>query len=163
MIHSKSGIEKYTEECCQALKSSGARITSARKAVIKCLAHAEHPVSPRQILQKITKDKDLPSVDQVSVYRVLERLVELGLVHQVFPTGSYVACFHSRCSMMFHVLTNCRSCGQTKEEHIPRETLAPVLGYLESALQFSPDAHLVQISGSCRECLNKQTRSGSTC
>jgi len=88
---------EFEELCVNALRSSGGRVTDARRAVIHCLATATSAVSAKHVISKIEKSSKLPDIDQVSVYRILDTLVELGLVHRVFPSGDFIPCRHSHC------------------------------------------------------------------
>ena len=142
----------YIENCETALKDSGARITKPRRAVIRCLSSADGALTPREILEVILKDKESEDIDQVSVYRILETLSSLGLVHQVFPSGGYIACFHIRCDKKHHVLIRCSSCETTSELDVPEETLSPMFWFLEKEVGFSPTGHVFQVNGYCKDC-----------
>lgn len=144
--------EKYLADSVQALKDSGARITKPRQAVLQCLASAKDPVSPRQILDIIQKDEATPDIDQVSVYRILEALSELGLVHQVFPSGGYMACFHQHCSAAFHVLTRCSACEKTEELDVPDDAVKRLVEHLRNEFGFTAQGHAFQVNGRCERC-----------
>ncbi len=142
----------YLEDCKRALKARGARVTKPRVSVIRCLSSASRPLSARDIYVQTTEQEDLVSVDQVTVYRILEMLSELGLVHQVSPTGAYMACFHHQCFHAQHVLTRCIECEMIIEIDIPQETVAPLLWYLKTELGFEADEHVFQMNGVCAKC-----------
>ena len=127
-------------------------MTKPRVAVIRCVATSEVPLNAREIFEHVSADPDSSSVDQVSVYRILEALSELGLIHQVFPSGGYVPCLHSNCGSKLHVLIRCSSCNRINELDVPQETLAPFLYYLRNDQQFHPDEHVFQMNGTCAAC-----------
>ncbi len=151
--HKCDSVPHYEELCIQKLKASGARITQPRLAVIRCLAHSKDPLTPREILEEMAKDKDLAKIDQVSVYRIIEALQALGLVHQIFPSGGFVACSHLECSLDLHLLTRCVACGTTAELDVPDAVLAPMRWYLTEELGFAIKEHFIQIDGTCAKCL----------
>lgn len=145
--------EDFTEACLQALRDQGCRITKPRRAIITCLAASDAaPLTARELFQAIAEDKSTSTVDQVSVYRTLEVLESLGLIHQVFPSGGYLACFHRECSPLLHLLIRCSACEEIRELDMPRDTLAPMLRYLERSEAFYPDDHHLQLNGLCQQC-----------
>lgn len=148
-IHGAAG---YVVKCQATMKRAGAKITKSRLAVIQCLGAATDALTPRQILGVIADDASTPDIDQVSVYRVLELLVRLGLVHQIHPSGGYVPCSHIDCAEEMHILTHCTQCDQTRESGIPAEMFAPVQWYLSNRLKFAPKEHHLQIDGLCADC-----------
>ena len=145
--------QSFQELCLKTLKDSGARLTRARMALIECLADADEPLAPKEILQK-TQDrlKGQESVDGVTVYRILDRFCELGLVHQVSPSGGYLACTHLACTEHPHIMTFCIKCQQATEIHVPDEVMAPLLWFLRSQNKFEPKKHLFQLDGICESC-----------
>ena len=63
------------------MRAHGLRVSAARRLVVEALLVAEGPMSAEQIAQGI--GGQVPSSDQASVYRNLERLEEIGLVRHV--------------------------------------------------------------------------------
>ena len=150
--------ETFTDTCTKVLKGVGARITQPRLAVIRCLEQAKKPLQPKDIIDNIESDDSLPKVDRVSVYRVIETLLEHHLVHQVAPTGGYVACTHSECSKQMHILTSCSGCGKIDEMHVPSEVMAPLRWFLQGERGFEPEENFLQVQGTCKACGNKIVR-----
>lgn len=147
--------DQYIHSCTEVLKTHGARITQPRLAVLQCLADSTQPLSPKDILENIQTRKDLGNVDQVSVYRILDKLLKLNLIHQISPQGQFVACGHIECQAPLHILTHCQSCTETQELHVPDGVLAPMLWYLKEEYHFSPHNHYFQIDGTCKSCQQK--------
>lgn len=144
--------EKFVETCVAALRSSGGRVTKPRLAVVQAVSAAQTPLTAREVYESVAEDSELGTIDLVTVYRVLETFEELGLVHQVFPSGGYLPCFHSGCGSAMHILIRCSSCEDIEELDVPQETIAPMLWYLRGSHGFSPDEHLFQINGTCSSC-----------
>ncbi len=143
----------FQELCLKTLKESGARLTRARMALIESLESAREPLAPKEILQK-TQDrlKGQETVDSVTIYRILDRFCELGLVHQVAPSGGYLACTHLACTEQPHIMTYCTQCRQADEIHVPDEVMAPLLWFLRSQNKFEAKKHLFQLDGTCASC-----------
>ena len=50
----------------------------------------------------------------LQVYRALDKLVELGIIHKIESQNSFIACSNSNCSSNT-AFTICRRCGNVKE------------------------------------------------
>ncbi|MES2746260.1 MAG: Fur family transcriptional regulator [Bdellovibrionota bacterium] len=145
----------FQEMCVKTLKESGARLTKPRMALIDCLANAKSALSPKEIFQRtessLAKEKS-ESIDTVTVYRILDRFAELGLVHRVAPNGDYIACTHLSCATSPHIMTRCTQCQAAAEMHIPEDIIAPLLWFMRTQKRFEPKEHLFQLDGICEKC-----------
>lgn len=139
----------FTKACLDALRDGGGRVTGARLAIIECIANTKLPLTAKELYENL---QDKTKVDQVSVYRTLETLLELDLIHQVFPSGGYIPCFHLSCEQSYHILTRCSQCNSIEEMHIPVDKVEPLINFLKSKKKFYPDTHLIQINGVCSDC-----------
>ena len=145
--------DSFKDICVKTLKESGARLTRPRLALIDCLANSKTPLSPKEILKNTALQLDkTESIDAVTVYRILDRFAELGLVHKVAPEGDYIACTHLACAATPHIMTRCIDCQTAREIHVPEEVMAPMLWYLKHHNQFEPKKHLFQMDGVCASC-----------
>lgn len=149
-------VVSYRDLCIEALRRSGCRITNARIAVIECIAKSNKPLSAPDIFDKLKKSHrasaNEPLLDKVSVYRVLDALLDLNLVHRVAPTGEYLACNHLQCLNVHHVILRCTECNKVEEIDIPKEVVAPLLSHMQHNLQFIPNSHLLHMDGQCLSC-----------
>ena len=69
-----------TLDAAQArLRQLGARVTQPRVAILACLIDAEDPLTHQAVIDRLPADGD---VDRVTVYRVLDWLVEQGLAQK---------------------------------------------------------------------------------
>lgn len=138
----------YKNLCLKALKKAKCRITKQRIAVIEVLAKNNDPVSVPELYEKIKNE----NLDKVSVYRVINTLSELNLVHQVAPNGKYIACTHLSCTSDYHVISRCLVCSKTMESDIPKSKVKSLLKHMEEIQDFSPNAHVLHIDGTCSSC-----------
>ena len=145
--------DSFQEMCVKTLKESGARLTKPRLALIDCLANAKSALSPKEIFQRteLLLEK-AESIDTVTVYRILDRFCELGLVHRVAPHGDYIACSHLACESAPHIMTRCIQCQAAAEMHIPEDIIAPLLWFMRTQKKFEPKEHLFQLDGLCELC-----------
>jgi Fe2+ or Zn2+ uptake regulation protein len=136
----------------KVLKRAGARLTKPRLAVIECLEQNSAPLTTKEIIEAIQQDHQQVDIDPVTAYRILDRFCELGLVHQIAPSGRYLACTHLRCQEHYHVLLRCVTCHQVEERHVPQEVISPFFWYLSKNLQFQVQEHVFQLDGYCAGC-----------
>jgi Fur family ferric uptake transcriptional regulator len=99
-----------------AIRRTPDRLTQPRVAVLACLMSLEHAASHYDVAQALAKHHP---IDRVTVYRVLEWLVEVGIAHRIAgddrvwrfmindPSASVVAHHHQ------HAHFTCMACGQT--------------------------------------------------
>lgn len=104
------------EDVLERLRSSGARLTTPRRAVIRALVEGE----PHQTADDLADLVALrhPEVHKSTVYRTLDALAELGLVEHVH-LGHGRAVYHLHGDDDLHLL--CSSCGLVT--HIPSSSL----------------------------------------
>ena len=142
----------FKDYCIYTIQQSGARLTNARIAVISCIESAHRSLTAREIFEKTKKYKDGRHLDQATVYRILELLQSLKLVHRIAPDGQYRPCTHHGCGNELHLLISCNSCGSTEEEHVPKSALDSLQSIIKNKLKFTPTDHCIQISGMCSAC-----------
>jgi Fur family peroxide stress response transcriptional regulator len=75
------GLEKLKERC----RDAGMNVTPQRIAVYRALLGAtDHPTP--EILYEIVR-REIPSISQATIYKALEALQRLGVVHEILRTG----------------------------------------------------------------------------
>lgn len=142
----------YTSSCRDALRAAGLRVTKKKLAVIDCLSKAAQPLSAPEVFTLLGKAQSKKTIDKVSVYRILETLYELKLVHRVSPSGKYIACFHQQCTGVHHVLARCSRCKAVHEYDVSRDMVSPLAAYLKRKFGFCPDQHVLSMDGLCAQC-----------
>lgn len=125
----------------------GARLTRLRRNVLQSVLSAERPLTAYEILD-LLRPKD-PSATPAGVYRSLDFLTELGLVHRIDSTKSFVACAmpdHTHPSQMLV----CRRCGtvvETEDWQVAQATES-----LGRRLGFALDRNTIEFVGLCPSC-----------
>ena len=149
--HIHCNKKSFQEIVYETFKSWTFKITKPRLAVIHCLENAKKPLSPKNIFEQI-KQENKSKIDQVSVYRVLESLTQLGLVHQIYPSGDYVSCQTSCEKKPSHILLSCIKCKNTSEMQLEWNFIESIFGKIKLSAKFNPVGHMMQINGVCMEC-----------
>src|SRR4051812_5353500 len=128
------------------LRVRGLRVSSARRLVIEALFAADGPVTAEAIATGL--QGRFPSSDLASVYRNLDTLEEIGLVHHfhvAHGAGLYTLAAADR-----HGYAACERCGA----HLPldRDTVARVAAVLREACGYEPQLVHFPVVGHCPEC-----------
>jgi Fur family ferric uptake transcriptional regulator len=127
-----------------AVRRCGLRLSSARRLVLEALFAAEHPVTADELAGGL--GGRVPPSDLASVYRNLETLEQLGLVHHVH--AGHGPGLYALARGREYVL--CERCGDLRA--LPSTALAPVREALREALGYEARfTHfpLVALCGSC--------------
>jgi Fe2+ or Zn2+ uptake regulation protein len=132
----KEASKKFAEH----LKSAGCRITKARLAVFECLYKQNQPQAINEIVDKV-------SIDQASVYRIIQLFKELSIVEEILSIDKKSLFSLSHGHHHHHIV--CEKCGLV--EHLPCESV--VLPKQVPASFVSVDSHELVFYGSCKSCL----------
>jgi Fe2+ or Zn2+ uptake regulation protein len=130
------------------LRNRGYRVTEPRKQVLKVLDEEQRPVSPYEI-QEILQQKG-EHLNHVTIYRVLELLCSLNLVHKVLLVGGFVKCKLGE-GEGCHRFVVCRQCG-TLREYADKE-LCEEENAIAQEFGFRAEQHFSEFSGICSECV----------
>jgi Fur family ferric uptake transcriptional regulator len=164
LLHKQSGyvsipIMKHSSDSPfsaieSAIRATGSRVTSSRVRVLSLVQLAKRPLSHSDIEEELSKDA-LPGMDRVTLYRILDWLVDVGLAHKA--TGSRgVFCFSAakpNIEHAQHMHFRCTDCGGVFCLDLPVPP-PPVLpkGFRFSKLEFD-------ISGECSVCAHSHPKS----
>ncbi len=146
ILVSQTGFEA---QAIQRLHQHGHRVTGPRVRVIRTLSQSPRPLSAYGIHQEIIASGG--KIDVVSVYRILQTLSELGLIHHIGIADGYVACSlddtHSEdCE---HLV--CKICGDVTELPLPTEISDAVSNQI-SAEGFLIQQTKLEILAICPNC-----------
>lgn len=93
------------------LKAARLYRTKGREAILKVLFKADKPLSQDQIARCLGKKH----FDKVTIYRTLESLLKVGLLHKVFvdKRASHYELAHNCTESQCHPHFTCTNCGNT--------------------------------------------------
>lgn len=127
---------------------SPAGLTKNQTLVFGALSHAEGPMSAYAILDQL---RDHGFRAPLQVYRALDKLIALGLIHRLESLNSFVACQHPECedreSMVFAI---CEICGKVSE--LADDSLEHQINTLADKDGFSMTSCTIELRGRCRAC-----------
>jgi len=130
------------------LRAQGHRITTARRAVIQALLHAEHGLSTGEIATAIEATQ--PDTHLSTVYRTLEALEEAGIVVHVHGASGGVT---YQLADRPHQSAECDTCGLVIE--LPLDILDGVARKLRASHDFALDTGHFPLIGRCATCRAK--------
>lgn len=132
----------------QLCTNAGERLTQARiNAYAELLAQAR-PLSAYELLA-LMEQREGRKLAPLTVYRQLDFLVRVGLIHKLSSAQAYVACQHLDHPHESLYLV-CSSCG--KADELESDSLAELLSKAAKSRGFKPDKPIVEVPGLCQSC-----------
>jgi len=141
--------QRWSDHVRDELRRSGARTGGARDEVVAYLERQDCCLSAQELFDGIRREGK-KKVGIASVYRVLEQLSELGLVHRV-DLGGGVARFEAALpGGEHHHHLVCDVCGRVELFDDP--SLEQALVTVAGAHGYALSQHDVVLHGSCSDC-----------
>lgn len=135
-----------------ALGCSGYRLTRPRRAILRVIAGSSRPLTPVGIFDQARALN--PSIGLVTVYRTIDRLVDLNLVERVHLSNSCQTIF--RGTQEHRHLLVCSNCGNSA--YFDGLDIEEKFSEIGQTLGYQVTHHWLQLEGLCRNC---QERSSS--
>lgn len=133
------------EQVLALLRSTGGRVTSARRAILRALLdHHGHPTAEQLTVEVQSRQ---PDVHESTVYRFLDELERLGVIDHVH-LGHGPAVYHFADDPHHHLV--CEGCGLVVE--IPVKTVEELQGLVRRDLQFEMALRHFALPGRCTAC-----------
>jgi Fur family zinc uptake transcriptional regulator len=141
-------LEKASQQCQQR----GERLTPKRSRILELLLAADGPKSAYDLIS----DHDRvygESPAAMSVYRMLNFLVETGLAHRLATTNQFMACAHIACDHAHRIplLLICDQCHDVEEVGLGSDLMAQ-LQQTADASGFRIGSTPLEIHGTCQRC-----------
>ncbi|HVZ79839.1 MAG TPA: transcriptional repressor [bacterium] len=138
-------LQRFEELC----REQGLPLTSQRQVILETLAgRVDHPTAD-QVFEAV--EGRLPGLSRTTVYRVLETLVRLGIVHKASHLGS--AARYDPNTERHHHLTclQCHKVVDLEEDRVRELRLPPASGKGFEVVDYS-----VHFKGYCPDCAGKR-------
>jgi len=133
------------ETLCRA---RGVQFTALRREVLEAVAASERPPGAYDLAERLSRPGR--RVAPVSVYRALDFLMELGLVHRIASRNAFVPCAHEHGAGENVVFLICRTCGGVDETTSPEVETS--LGQTLARAGFTPAHSILEVEGDCGTC-----------
>ncbi len=135
---------QQAEQMCEQL---GERFTEPRRIVYSLLLQANSALTAYQLLEQLQKLK--PGAKPPTVYRALEFLLKLKLIHRIDSSNAYLACNAENHGHQAQFLI-CNQCGQIKEVELKQ--LEPEILKVCAEQKFKPEQQIIEVRGLCFQC-----------
>lgn len=137
--------DESVHEILERLHEAGGRRTASRQAIVEALVASGSHVTADELASAV--QKRFPSVNLSTVYRTLDALEEVGVVHHVH-LGHGRAIYHLADEDHQHLV--CERCERVEE--LPQKRLRPFVRLLDREFGFEVDQRHFAIVGLCRRC-----------
>jgi Fur family zinc uptake transcriptional regulator len=136
---------RLAEKLCE---SAGERLTPARLNAYTELVAQGRPVSAYELLA-LLEQREGRKLAPLTVYRQLDFLTRVGLVHKLASAQAFVACDHPDHPHEGLYLV-CSSCGNADE--LESAALSQLLGKAAASRGFKSSRRIVEVEGTCEDC-----------
>lgn len=133
----------WAETALRRLEKAGYRTGASRRRIVELLSEERCAITALEI------DRRLDSVGRATVYRTLDQLEQLHLVHRV-EIGGDAAGYERIDPDQHHHHLVCEQCGRLAPFADP--TLERAIEAISSATDFEVAAHDVVLRGTCATC-----------
>lgn len=137
------GVENKISEA-----PNDAKLTRNQGLVFSALSNADGPLTAYAILDELRAEGFKAPLQ---VYRALEKLIEIGLVHRLESLNAFVACRHPSCA--HHetaAFAICEACGHVSE-FSPDEAMQRLRDWASSQ-DFTLARATIELRGTCGNC-----------
>lgn len=141
--HQKNVADRWVSQ----LRANGYRLTDSRRALVEILVQSKKILNAEQLCDLASQRH--PDLGRATVYRTLEKLIELGLVqrvHDQYGCHSYLALLDDDPQ----ALLICSDCHRVAAA--PSDMFEQVTHSLEEATGYSIQKQVLQFSGMCADC-----------
>ena len=141
------------QELAGLLRAAGLKVTAIRRALLALVTTPRRAMTAEEIVAGLREMQ--VSVDRVTVYRNMERLMAAGILVPALRPGKALRvglCLRPRTSHHHHVV--CDTCGRIEEAEgcVVNSHWPSVREAIRRATGFEPTGHRLQYSGICPEC-----------
>jgi len=151
---SLSQINQHLKQAKQTCLLEGKKLTPVREKVLALLLQANQPMSAYELLEEYKKASQSGS-QPMTIYRALDFLEQVQLIHKLASTRQYVACNHLAHPTCEHAnLTQffmCHRCGNITESPLPH-AVWQLIKQTATAEHFVIDQPNLEIHGLCQNC-----------
>ncbi len=139
-----AALMRANDLCAQ----QNARMTPTRESVLRLLWQSHQPLGAYQLQDQLSRLLDKP-VAPPTVYRAIDFLLQLGLIHRISSLNAYIGCPfpNSEHSNLFMI---CTQCGCAAE--VAHNTINDLLQSASDKANFTLQSQSLELFGLCPQC-----------
>jgi Fur family zinc uptake transcriptional regulator len=131
-----------------AFEAKGLRLTPLRQRVLEEIAGSHHAIGAYEILDRLAR-KGGARLAPISIYRTLDILLDVGVVHRLESRNAFFAC-HVPHAEDRRIVLACDTCGTVAE--VPGEPVFEGIAGAARTAGFVPSRSVVEVAGACSRC-----------
>ncbi|CAN5351784.1 Fur family transcriptional regulator [soil metagenome] len=137
---------KQAEEICLQRNQ---RFTQVRRQVLEIIWQAHKPIGAYAVLEKLGASQGKHGVAPPTVYRALDFLLELGLVHRINSLNAYTGCLDPKIGHQgqFLICRHCSAVLELREPGIPK-----LIVQTATEQNFTVEQMVCEVLGVCPQC-----------
>ncbi len=136
------------ERAQHAFQAKGMKLTELRRRVLEEVAASHQALGAYELLDRMAAKGS--RLAPISVYRAIDALHDVGLVHRLESRNAFFACHAAHAPDSNQLVLACERCGRVAE--IDGEQVFGAIGAALSAAAFEPTQIVTEISGVCQAC-----------
>ena len=141
-------INDAIERAQRVCDENGSRFTALRKRVLELVWARHEPVKAYDLLTELQKEDQ--SAKPATIYRTLDFLLDLGLVHKIHRHNTYVGCVDPAIERPSFFLV-CNNCNRVTEKH--DEEYYKLIKNISKRHHFKLSDTSFEIEGICSQCV----------
>ncbi|MFM2423059.1 MAG: hypothetical protein RL291_1589 [Pseudomonadota bacterium] len=149
-------LQASIERAEKAFETRGLRLTDLRRLVLEEIANSHKAIGAYDLLERLQR-KTGKRMAPISVYRALDALLELELVHRIESRNAFVACHTAHKSpdgsAPRHLFLVCESCDLVTE--IDGTAVVNSANATARNVGFQPARTVIETTGRCAECATR--------
>ena len=144
-----SQVLKAANLACEKQK---AKFTELREQVLNIIWQHQKPIGAYDIMAKLEQMSERHKVAPPTVYRSLEFLQRMGLIHHIHSLNAFMVKSHPSSSDA-GALFICRDCGETHESI--NSVFQQAINLSANEMKFKVQEHAIEVLGQCQACRAK--------
>lgn len=135
-------------------KQQNAKLTELREQVLLLIWKNHKPLGAYALIEQLSEQTQR-RIAPPTIYRTLEFLLDLGLIHRINSLNAYIGCTHPHSHQgdqahQHNYFLICKKCHYT-QELIDKE-LSHKIQSLSQTFNFTAQDQWLEITGLCRDC-----------
>ncbi len=153
-------LDKNTQQILQLVQQrcqqKNLRLTSKRSNVLQLMLDENKPLSAYDIMASY-QIYFQESISVVSIYRMLNFLIQAQLIHKLLSSNKYLVCSHITCSHVHEIpqFLICNTCHQVEEVGIGKSLVSELEANIVST-GFKLQRQQLELYGICSDCQHLQ-------
>jgi len=123
------------------------QLNKNQQIIFDIIKKSKQPKKAYSILSDVQK-KGLKA--PLQVYRALNKLISLGLVHKIESQNAYMNCSHMNCNGSGIIFSICKNCNHITE--VKNDTVHRYLSVLKSPNGQKCKSYKLELYGTCKSC-----------